>query len=75
MNNFSQACKYYGLTISVTKVNVMGQGTEEVPFITICNYNLVGVHQLTYFWVDNRGNSLNGVRTFQANWKSISNNV
>ena len=42
---FSQACKDFGLTISLKKTNVLGQDTEALPVITIDNYELC---QFTY---------------------------
>ena len=43
---FSQACKHFELTISLT--NVLGQDTEASPVITIDDYEFVGVCQFTY---------------------------
>ena len=48
MDRFSQACKDFGLTISLKKTNVLGQGTESPPIITIDEYELDAVHQFTY---------------------------
>ncbi len=48
MDRFSQACKDFGLTISLKKSNVLGQGTEPPPIITIDDYELNAVHQFTY---------------------------
>ncbi len=48
MDYFSQACKDFGLTISLKKTNVLGQGTEAAPTITIDDYELDAVHQFTY---------------------------
>jgi len=48
MNRFSQACKDFGLTISLKKTNVMGQDTEDSPVIAIDDYELDVVHQFTY---------------------------
>ena len=48
MDCFSQACKDFGLTISLRKTNVLGQGTEALPVITIDNYELDAVCQFTY---------------------------
>ena len=38
MDRFSQACKDFGLTISLKKTNVLGQDTMELPAITIDDY-------------------------------------
>ena len=45
---FSQACKYFGLTISLKKTNVLGQDTEAPPVIIIDDYELDAVCQFTY---------------------------
>ncbi|KAL6458375.1 hypothetical protein MHYP_G00336050 [Metynnis hypsauchen] len=37
---FSQACKDFGLTISLKKTNVLGQDVDTPPVITIDNYEL-----------------------------------
>ena len=48
MDRFSQACKDFGLTISLKKTNVLGQGRETPPTITIDDYELDVVHHFTY---------------------------
>ena len=48
MDFFSQACKDFGLTISLKKTNVLGQDTETLPVITIDDYELYAVCQFTY---------------------------
>ena len=48
MDRFSQACKDFGLTISLKKTNVLGQNVEAPPVIGIDNYELDVVHQFTY---------------------------
>ena len=48
MDRFSVACKDFGLTISLKKTNVMMQGSESQPNITIDNYQLENVDQFTY---------------------------
>ena len=45
---FSQACKDFGLTISLKKTIVLGQNTEAPPVITIDDYELDAVSQFTY---------------------------
>ena len=45
---FSQACKDFGLTISLKKTNVLGQDTESPSIITIDDYELDYVCQFTY---------------------------
>ena len=48
MERFSQACKDFGLTISLKKTNVLGQDTMELPAITIDDYELDVIEQFTY---------------------------
>ena len=48
MDHFSQACKDFGLSISLKKTNVLGQDTMELPAITIDDYELDVVEQSTY---------------------------
>ena len=48
MDRFSQACKDFGLTISLKKINVLGQDTMELPAITIDDYEHDVVEQFTY---------------------------
>ena len=48
MDRFSQACKDFGLTISLKKTSVLAQGVETPPVTTIDNYELGVVHQFTY---------------------------
>ena len=47
MDCFSQACKDFGLTISLKKTNVLGHDTEAPLVITIDNYELDAVCQFT----------------------------
>ena len=48
MDRFYQACKDFGLTISLKKTNVLGQDVNTSPVITINNYKLEVVQQFTY---------------------------
>ena len=48
MDCFSQACRDFGLTISLKKTNVLGQDTEAPPVIIIDEYELGAVCQFTY---------------------------
>ena len=48
MDSFSKACKDFGLTISLKKTNVLGQGTMELPAIMIGYYELDVVEQFIY---------------------------
>ena len=48
MDHFSQACKDFGLIISLKKTNVLGQDIPAPPVITINDYKLKVVHHFTY---------------------------
>ena len=48
MDCFSQACKDFGLTISLKKTNVLGQDIPAPPVITINDYEFKVIHQFTY---------------------------
>ena len=48
MDCFSQACKDFGLAISLKKTNVLRQDTEAPLVITIDDYELNAVCQFTY---------------------------
>ena len=48
MDRFSHACRNFGLTISLKKINVLGQDVDTPPVITINNYQLEVVHEFTY---------------------------
>ena len=48
MERFSQACKDFGLTISLKKTSVLGQDTMELQAITIDDYELDVVEKFTY---------------------------
>ena len=48
MDCFAQACKEFGLTISLKKTNVLGQDTEAPPVISIDDNELEAVCQFTY---------------------------
>ena len=49
MNRFSKACQDFGLTISLKKTQVMGQGVDSPPSITISMQELEVVHDFVYF--------------------------
>ena len=48
IDTLSHACKEFGLTISIKKTNVMGQGIVSPPSINIHNVTLDAVDSLTY---------------------------
>ena len=48
MDRFSQACKDFGLTISLKKTNVLSQYVDTPPAICIDDYQLEVVHQFAY---------------------------
>ena len=48
MDNFSRASQAFGMTISIKKTNVVGQGVEQPPSITVNGTKLDVVHNFTY---------------------------
>ena len=48
MNHFSKACEDFGLTISLMKTQVMGQGVDSPPSIIISTQELEVVHDFMY---------------------------
>ena len=48
MNRFSKACQDFGLTTSLKKIQVMGQGVDSPPSITISTQELEVVHDFVY---------------------------
>ena len=48
VTQFSHACKEFGFTISLKKTNVMAQGTDHPPAITIDGHVLKAVNDFTY---------------------------
>ena len=48
MDHFSQACKDFGLIISLKKTNVLGQDILAPPVLTIDDYELEVIHQFMY---------------------------
>ena len=48
MDSLSTACATFGLTISLTKTEVMGQGSAGVPEISIVKHNLKTFKEFTY---------------------------
>ena len=48
LGRFSDACRHFGLTISLAKTQVMGQDIKEIPSLFIHNYKLEVVHEFVY---------------------------
>ena len=48
IDRFSQACRDFGLTISLKKTNIVGHDTETMSSITIDDYELYDVCHFTY---------------------------
>ena len=48
MDRFSLACKDFGLTISINKTKVLGQGSDTSPAITIDGQSIESVHNFVY---------------------------
>ena len=47
MTRISEACQHFGLTISLKKIRVMGQGVDTTPSISISQHE-VHVHDFVY---------------------------
>ena len=48
LDRFSEACRHFGLTISLAKTQVMGQDIMEIPSLFIHNYKLEVSHEFVY---------------------------
>ena len=48
LDRFSDACRHFGLTISLSKTQVMGQDIKKIPSLFIYNYKLEVVHEFVY---------------------------
>ena len=48
MNHFSKTCQDFGLTNSLKKTQVMGQGVDSPPSIAISTEELEVVHDFVY---------------------------
>ena len=48
LDRFSEACRHFGLTISLAKTHVMGQDIKEIPSLFIYNYKLEVIHEFVY---------------------------
>ena len=78
MDCFSQACKDFGLTISLKRTNVLGQDTEAPPVITIDNYEHNAVCHFTYLGstiTDNLSMEHNAVCHFTYLGSTITDNL
>ena len=76
MDCFSQACKDFGLTISMKKTNVLGQDTEAPLVITIDDYELDAVCQFIYLGFtisDNLSMDAENARDRQEDWEGSFN--
>ena len=71
MDCFSQACKDFGLTISLKKTNVLGKDREAPPVITIDNYELDAACQFTYLGSKRIGKAASTLARLTARvWRS-----
>ena len=71
---FSQACKDFGLTISLKKTKVLGQDTEAPPVITFDDFELDAVCQFSDLGSTVTDNlSLDGYRDRQEDLESSLN--
>ena len=48
LDRFSDACRHFGLTISLAITQVMGQDIKEIPSFFIHNYKLEVIHEFVY---------------------------
>ena len=48
LDRFSDACRHFGLTISLAKTQVMGQDIKEIPLLFIHNIKLEIVHEFVF---------------------------
>ena len=48
LDRFSDACRHFGLTISLAKAQFMGQDIKEIPSLFIHNYKLEVIHEFVY---------------------------
>ena len=48
VNRLAHACKEFGLTISLTKTNVVGQDVREMPSISVGDYTLEVFEEITH---------------------------
>ena len=62
LDRFSEACRYFGLTISLAKTQVMGQDIKEIPSFYIHNYKLEVVHEFVYL-----GSTITDIRPSTVN--------
>ena len=72
MDCFSQACKDFGLSISLKKTDVLGQDTEAPPVITIEDYELDAVCQFTYLGSTITANLSLDAEINRRIWKAVS---
>ena len=48
LDRFSDACRNFGLTISLANTQVMGQDIKEIPSLFIHNYKPEVIHEFVY---------------------------
>ena len=48
LGRFSDACRHFGLTISLAKTQVMGQDIKKISSLFIHNYKAEVVHEYVY---------------------------
>jgi len=72
MDRFFQACKDFGLIISLKKTNVLGKDTEDPPVIAIDDYKVDVVHQFTYIG-STISDNLSLEKNRREDWKSGNN--
>ena len=64
LDRFSEACRHFGLTISLAKTQVMGQNIKEILSLFIHNYKLEVVQEFVYLGctiTDNCPSTMNSI--------------
>ena len=73
LNQFSNACEAFRLTISLKKTKVMCQGNEDTPALTIKDYSLDAVSQFTYLGSTTSNNACLAVELGKRIGKAATN--
>ena len=64
LDRITDACRHFGLTISLANTQVMGQDIQEIPSLFIHNYKLEVVHEFVYLGstiIDNCPSTVNSI--------------
>ena len=71
LDRFSEACRHFGLTISLVKAQVMGQDIKEIPSLFIHNYKLEVVHEFVYLGSTITDNPYFDSELHKRVWKAV----